>query len=175
MGMNRTFKGFLGAYCRELSELDTGSLRKLTEAAKDNARLVEPLFAFAAAQGKENYLVRLSKGAWFHDDYARLSNALGKAGSLEGFLASPDAPARYAAVLDAYKSQGDMIVADRRIIGLMRPRIMQALERAGLSRYQLCRDLGLNAGNVYAYLAGDDSKVSKGTAQKMLRYAEGSI
>lgn len=75
--MRRTLKGFLEEYCRELSGLDTTSLRKLVATAEGNAR------------------------------------------------------------------------------------------------YRMCKDLGLNPGNVYAYLAGDDAKVSKETARRMLVYAEG--
>ena len=55
----------------------------------------------------------------------------------------------------------------------MHPRIVEALARRGVTRYKLCKDLDLNPGNVYAYLAGDDAKVSKETARQMLRYAEG--
>ncbi len=171
--MRRTLKGFLKEYCRELSGLDTASLRRLVVAAEDNARLVEPLFALAAVQGKAGYLARISEGRWFHDDYERLAKELGEHGSLEALLSSDDAPARYASVLGAFRAQGDALAADRRINGLMRPRIVDALAEKGLTRYRLCKDLGLNPGNVYAYLAGDDAKVSKETARRMLSYAEG--
>ena len=169
--MNRTLKGFLGRYCAELSGLGTGSLRKLCLAARENPRVVEPLFLFAAEQGKADYLARLSEGAWFHDDYVRLAGEVAKHGSATSFLESGEAPARYASVLDAFKAQGDALAADRRINGLLRPRIAGALEKAGVTRYRLCKDLGLNAGNVYAYLAGDNAKVSAETARRMLDYA----
>lgn len=106
-------------------------------------------------------------------DYEHLAEKLGEYGSVEALLSSEDAPARYASVLDAFRAQGDGLAANRRINGLMRPRILNALARKGLTRYKLCRDLGLNPGNVYAYLAGDDAKVSKETARRMLSYAEG--
>ena len=171
--MRRTLKGFLEEYCRELSGLDTMSLRKLVAAAEGNARLVEPLFALAAVQGKAGYLVRISESEWFHDDYEDLARKLVKHGSLEALLSSDDAPARYAAVLEAFRAQGDALAADRRINGLMRQRIAEALTRRGITRYRMCKDLDLNPGNVYAYLAGDDAKVSKETARRMLAYAEG--
>ena len=63
-------------------------------------------------------------------------------------------------------------VADRRINALMRKRTLGALEESGVTRYGLCRDLNLNKGNVYAYLAGDDSKVSRETARRIMEYAE---
>ena len=170
--MKRTLKGFLKEYCRELSGLDTASLRRLAAAAEENARLVEPLFALAAVQGKAGYLARISKGRWFHGDYATLAGKLEEHGSLEALLSSEDVPRRYASVLTAFRAQGDALAADRRINALMRPRIVDALTKKGLTRYKLCKDLNLNPGNVYAYLAGDDAKVSKETAQRILRYAE---
>lgn len=171
--MRRTLRGFLEEYCRELSGLDTANLRRLVAAAGENARLVEPLFALAAVQGKAGYLARISEGEWFHGDYEALAGKLDAHGSLEALLSSGDAPPRYAAVLAAFRAQGDALAADRRINGLMRPRIAEALARRGITRYRLCKDLGLNPGNVYAYLAGDDAKVSKETARQILRYAEG--
>ncbi|WP_080800429.1 hypothetical protein [Arabiibacter massiliensis] len=43
--MNLTFRGFLRLYCRELSGLQTDSIKKLCEsAATDAPRLAEPLF-----------------------------------------------------------------------------------------------------------------------------------
>lgn len=170
--MTRTFKGFLKEYCRNLSGLDTTSLRRLAAAARNNARLVEPLFALAAIQGKADYLVSISKGAWFYDDYVSLSRQLEEHESLESLLLSATTPRRYAAVLDAFRSRNDEQDAKRRIAGLLQPKIMEALNRRGMTRYQLCRDLGLNYGNVYAFLAGDSSKVSKETAEKILLYVK---
>lgn len=72
-----------------------------------------------------------------------------------------------------FRAQGDALAADRRINALMRPKIVEALARKGVTRYKLCKDLNLNPGNVYAYLAGDDAKASKEAARRMLRYAEG--
>ena len=63
-------------------------------------------------------------------------------------------------------------MADRRINALMRKRTLGALGESGVTRYGLCRDLNLNKGNVYAYLAGDDSKVSRETARRIMEYAE---
>lgn len=171
--MNRTLKGFLQRYCTELSGLRTGSLRRLCQAARENPRLVEPLFLFAAEQGKADYIAQLSKDAWFHDDYCRLTEDISSYGSVMEYLNSGKAPARYAAVLDAFKAQGDTLAADRRINGLIRPKIAAALKASGVTRYKLCMDLGLNPGNVYAYLAGDNSKVAAKTAYRMLEYAEG--
>ena len=149
----------------------TTNLRRLCDAARANARLVEPLFLLAAEEGKAAYLSELSKGAWFHGDYSMLAGEVSTFDSVRSFLESGKAPARYASVLDAFEAQGDMIAADRRMNGLLRGKIASALGESGMTRYRLCKDLGLNPGNVYAYLAGDDSKVSNATARRMLDYA----
>lgn len=62
--------------------------------------------------------------------------------------------------------------ADRRVNALMRKKTLEALEESGVTRYGLCRALRLNKGNVYAYLAGDDSKVSRKTARRIMEYVE---
>ncbi len=77
-------------------------------------------------------------------------------------------------MLDAYLLPEDMLVADRRANALMREKTLAALARSGMTRYRLCRDLGLNFGNSYAYLAGDDTKFSRATARKMMEYALGA-
>lgn len=171
--MHRSFKGFLQEYCNELSGVRTTNLRKLIAATNQNARLVEPLFSLAAVQGKTDYLVGLSVGYWFHDDYQILADKLRQFGSTESFLSSEQVPARYSSVLEAFYAQGDTLAADRRINSLMRPKITDALKGKNVTRYRLCKDLGLNLGNVYAYLAGDDTKVSKATARRMLNYLQG--
>ena len=78
----------------------------------------------------------------------------------------------FANVRHAYRAVKEKPVADRRINALMRKRTLGALEESGVTRYGLCRDLNLNKGNVYAYLAGDDSKVSRETARRIMEYAE---
>lgn len=168
--MRRTLKGFLQHYCIELSGIHTSSLRRLCYAAKDNARLVEPLFCLAAEEGKAAYLVKLSEGTWFHEEYERMAHYLREYGSVIEFLKSGNAPARYASVFEAFLAQGDVLAADRRMNGILRERISSVLKRGEVTRYKICKDLGLNVGNVYAYLAGDDTKVSNSTARKIYEY-----
>ena len=81
-------------------------------------------------------------------------------------------PNRYATVWRAYRAVKEKPAADRRVNALMRKKTLEALEESGVTRYGLCRALRLNKGNVYAYLAGDDSKVSRKTARRIMEYAE---
>ena len=54
----------------------------------------------------------------------------------------------------------------------MAEKAIAALARAGKTRYRLCKDLGLNEGYLYAWLAGDPSEVSRAAARRAWRYAE---
>ncbi|MCI8340259.1 MAG: MFS transporter [Eggerthellaceae bacterium] len=56
----------------------------------------------------------------------------------------------------------------------MRKATLDAMERRRLTAYRVCKTLGLNLGNVYAYLGkGDVSKVSRNTARRIMEYATG--
>lgn len=171
--MNLTFEGFLKGYCRELSGQQSLSFRKLVkQATTDAPRVAEPLFLLALAQGKAEYVLALSEGSWMEESYRDVFSLYGQAGSLASLCAGGKLPRRYANVWHAYRAIKEKSATDRRINALMRKRTLGALEKSGVTRYGLCRDLHLNKGNVYAYLAGDDSKVSRETARRIMEYAE---
>ena len=176
--MNLTFKGFLRIYCRELTGLNTDSLRKLYAAVNSTApAAAEAVMVFAAVQGKEQYLANISRGTYFYEQYCTMANKLQKYKDkdmdIEQYLASKDAPARYKKVLDAYYGYKFSINADRRIIALMRDKILAALTASKTTIYSICKALDLNKGNVYAYLRkGNTSKVSKQTARRIMAYVQ---
>ncbi|MGI6032758.1 MAG: hypothetical protein ACOX69_05015 [Coriobacteriales bacterium] len=172
--MHRTFEGFLKAYCAELSGMRTTNLSRLCRAANADApRVSEPLFLLALERGKVPYLLELARGTRMEPEYRKLAESAAGYGDASSFLEeTPDVPVRYRKVLEAWQAEGDSLAADRRMNSLMRPKILDSLERAGATRYRLCSELGLNRGNVYAYLAGDDSKVSHETAKRMLAWAQ---
>ena len=164
--MNLTFEGFLKGYCRELSGQQSLSFRKLVEQATTvEPRVAEPLFLLALAQGKAEYVLGLSEGSWMEESYRGVLSLYGQASSLASLCSEDKLPNRYANVWRAYRGVKEKPVANRK-------RTLKALEESGVTRYGLCRDLNLNKGNVYAYLAGDDSKVSRETARRIMEYAE---
>lgn len=171
--VNLTFKGFLRAYCRELTGLDTDNLKRLAQAVATSApAAAEAVMAFAAVQGKARYLAELSRGAWMEEGYRAVLPYLEGDSDVADFLQSENAPERYRKVWQAYLSKRDAVVADRRVSGLMREKTLTALKERGVTAYRLCEDLGLNKGNVYAYLnRGDLTKVSRATARKIMEYA----
>ncbi len=171
--MNLTFEGFLKGYCRELSGQQSLSFRKLVERAMTVApRVAEPLFLLALAQGKAEYVLGLSEGSWMEEDYRGVLSLYSQAGNMASLCAKSELPNRYANVWRAYRGVKEKPAANRRVNALMRKRTLKALEESGVTRYGLCRALHLNKGNVYAYLAGDDSKVSRETARRIMEYAE---
>lgn len=168
--MNLTFKGFLKGYCRELTGLETSSLRKLLSAVLGDApAAAEAVMVFAAAQGKAKYLCDLAEGTRVEGLYATFLERLEACGSLELALTADDMDQRFRKVWFAYLSKKEAIKADRRVISLMRTKTLEALGRANTTIYALCGQLGLNRGNVYAYLNGGDvSKVSRQTARRIM-------
>ena len=172
--MRRTFEGFLKAYCAELAGRQTVSLRTLCAYADGPApRVAEPLFLLALEEGKLDLLLSRCAGTWMEHDYRALApTARQFAGDARAFLEAGGTPQRYAKVLDAFRARTGAKEADRRVTALMREKTNAALEARGITRYQLCKDLGLNMGNVYAYLGnGDATKVSRDTARRIMEYA----
>ena len=176
--MNLTFKGFLKAYCRELSGLETSNLRKLLSATQnDSPRAAEPLILYALAQGKLCYLASLSNVPWIQSLCKEASDVLGlsmptnDADLAAVFNALPN-DSRFKKVWIAYQAKKHSIANERRIAKLMRDKTIAALQTSGITPYKLCKDLGLNMGNVYAYLnKSDTSKVSLETARRIMKYA----
>ena len=172
--MRLTFKGFLHSYCQELAGVRTSSIKKLCAAATDAApRTAEPLFLYAMEEGRLALLLKYSTGTWMHDDYRSLARLAGPYETdARRFAEECALPERYAAVLSAFRAHAGSVEADRRVIGLMRGKTIEALAASGTTAYRLCKDLGLNMGNVYAYLnKGDVTKVSRDTARRILAYS----
>ena len=176
--MNLTFVGFLRGYCRELTGVESDSLAKLLAAVNGHApAAAEAVMVFAAAQGKASYLARLASGSECGPSYKEFCALLNRHPDLEECLRSEETPERYRKVWQAWEARRDRTKADRRVIGLMRERTLEALREngfvGGVSAYAICRELGLNKGNFYAYLnKGDLTKVSRATARSILQVAQ---
>lgn len=172
--MNLTFKGFLRAYCRELTGLETDNLRKLCAAAATSApAAAEAVMLFAAVQEKQNYLASLSAETWMHEQYVSVAQQINNYSSTEKFLRSDKAPERYKKVWNAYQAKRTSIDADRRVIGLMREKTIEAMSSTNITAYSISKALKLNKGNLYAYLhKGDETKVSRATARSIMEFCE---
>lgn len=173
--MNLTLKGFLRQYCRELTGLNTSSLKKLCAAAASAApRAAEPLFLLAAEEGRLDCLLKAARGTRLQEPYELMTALLKEAGSAKRLLEMKDAPNRLRKVERAYKARRGATKVDRRIVGLMREKTLDAMQEQGLTAYRICKALDLNLGNIYAYLGkGDVTKVSRDTARRIMEYATG--
>ena len=171
--MNLTFTGFLKGYCQELTGKSTLNFKKLIYSASTDApRVAEPLFLLALLKDKGTYVLNLAQGTWMEGSYCDVLDLYQKHGSLESFLNDENLPQRYKNVWSSFLAIKNKAVTDRRVIGLMRTKTLEALHKRSVTCYRLCKDLSLNRGNVYAYLhGGDTAKVSRDTARKIMDYA----
>ncbi len=171
--MNLTFKGFLKNYCRELTGLETSNLRRLTHAvATDAPSAAEAVFLLALAEGKGGYALELARGTWMAESYVQAHELHQTCSSWDEFFELENLPNRYLNVWRSFLAVKNKAATNRRVTGLMREKTLAALEQSNTTCYRLCKQLGLNKGNVYAYLhGGDNSKVSRDTARAIMEYA----
>lgn len=170
-----TFDGYLSTYVRHLSGADTLSLARLAELARREPRLVEPLGLWAVESGRSDRLAAL--WADWADRASELETleSLRSCGELERALASGDTRLRpeYAKVWRSYQARAN---APQRDAGLKMKARQRALELEAVrhvTRYRMAKDLGLNAGNLHAFLAqGNVSKVSLERARALVDYLE---
>lgn len=166
-----TFGGFLKQYVRELSAQESMRLYPLArEAERSNHRLREPLALYAVFNDKAEVLARAAKGDWLPRELLQMSpeDLLGQLEREESAL--PEAAVK---VYRSYLVAASRQAADDHSKGLMHRRIRSLQAEKGISNYRLYHQLGLNPGNVNAYLKhGDVSKVSLQTARMILDLAK---
>lgn len=174
-----TLKGFLRQYCRMLADLDTLSYARLASRAENGwARVVEPLVLLAVIEGKLP-LLKKRAGALVSEAVSQLEGTLGfsdgcdLAGEATLLERKNELPESFRKVLVSYEAEVGKVANDRRLTGHLREMLLPIMEEKGLTGYRLCKELGLDSGNVYAFLAnGDVKRVSKETAPRMLVFAE---
>ena len=174
--MRLTFRGWLLSYCQELTGLKTTSVKKLVSAAEEYApHASAAVFFLAVEAGRIADLVSRASDPELLAEWMPVAAMLPEnPTNAEAFARAnyDELPIRYRKVIDAYDAVAEDRENDERAKALMAEKTVAALENAGKTRYRLCKDLKLNEGNVYAWLAGDPSKVSRATARRAWRYAE---
>ena len=173
--MKRTFRGWLLKYCCSLTGLSTTSLKKLCAASTTKApQACEAVFLYALELDRVDDLLRYADGLEIYSEWKDMSKTSSRyRGRAEAFLRKRGnaIPVRYTKVLRAYDSIEASVANDRVVVAQMARQTLAALNAAGISRYRLAKDLSLNEGNVYAWLAGDATKISRGTARRAWNYA----
>ena len=161
-----TFKGFLTQYVRELSTQDTLSVYRLAkEAEHENPRLREPLTLYSLFCGHAHVLRRAAKGDWLDREVLDFMPE-----ELMPMLEDEHSKLHenYKKVYRSYRSVASKQQTDDNTKRLLLERTRRRQAESGVSNYRLYRDLGLNPGNVNAYLKhGDVGKVSLDTARKL--------
>jgi hypothetical protein len=99
--------------------------------------------------------------------------ALSAAGKLEQTLAAPTSAMRteYHKVMASYLSRRDAPVRDADVKRAARQRALELEKSKRVTRYRLAKDLGLNPGNLHAFLTqGNVSKLSRANALAVVDY-----
>ncbi|MDO8848936.1 MAG: hypothetical protein Q7W51_11185 [Coriobacteriia bacterium] len=170
-----TFTGFLQSYVRSLSGEGTLALARLAAAAKTEPRLVEPLLLWAAVTDRAGTLSSLLEGREVLQRELWELTRLDAAGLLEDALAHEDPRLRpeYTKVWRSYVARRDAVNRDKDVRLEVRKRVLELEARKGVSRYRMAKDLGLNPGNLHAYLSqGVPTKLSLDRVAELVRYLE---
>jgi hypothetical protein len=168
-----TFRGYLEPYVRYLSGQPTLALPRLTELTRSEPRLVEPLLLWAATTGRAPRLSSLlDEQAELRAELATLVS-LEERGRLERALAAGDPRVRpeYAKVWRSYVARRDAHTRDAQLKLEARDRVLALEATRCVSRYRMAKDLGLNPGNLHAFLSqGNTSKLSLDRAYRLVAY-----
>ncbi len=168
-----TFAGFLESYVRHLAGLDTLDLSRLARAMRSEPRLAEPLLLYAAKSGRAEKLSGLLGASDDLRDELHTLVELERSDRLESVLAAEDPRLRpeYAKVWRSYVARRDAPARDAELKLRARERVLALEKTKGVTRYRMAKDLGLNPGNLHAFLAqGNPSKLSLARVYELVEY-----
>lgn len=170
-----TFAGYLTKYVRDLSFGETTRLSTLAEeAAWKNPRLREPLLLYALYTDKADVLLRATKDKDLKERFQTILLQFSR-DEIEHALQNESSalPDEYKKVWRSYTIQRDRYKGDDHTKELMRKKVLRLQELGKVTNYRIYKELGLNPGNVNAWLKhGTSDKVSLETARAVLRYVE---
>ena len=150
-----TFPGFLKSYVRELSLTHSTGVRVLAkEVAERNPRLREPLHLYALFTGQIKLLQKSVCGTALAAAYEGLPDD-------PTIHTEPSSlPEAYGKVWHSYLVYNERGKRDEETKELMRRQIVHLQAERGVSNYRLYTSLGLNPGNLNAWLKHGDGKRS---------------
>lgn len=169
-----TLKGYLESYVPYLAGEDTLALTRLVRHLSEEPRLVAPMLLWAAVSGRGDRLRRLLQS----EDQRReleVLMSLHSASFLEAALAEADPrlPPEYAKAWRSFVVRRDTTQRDAELKLEARKRVLDLASAKGVSRYRMARDLGLNDGNLHAFLAqGKPSALSLQRVFDLVEYLE---
>ena len=168
-----TFAGYLKSYVPALAEERTQAVSRLVRAARTNPRVVAPLLLLAATTNRSEELAR--RLADRPDLLAELSllARLAEKDELEAALAAEDPRLRaeYTKAWRSFVARRDAAARDARLKQVARERVLALESQKHVTRYRMAKDLGLNPGNLHAFLTqGNVSKLSLEHAHELVEY-----
>jgi DNA-binding CsgD family transcriptional regulator len=172
-----TFNGYLESYVQYLAGEETRSISRLAARLVAEPRLAEPLLVWAAKTHRERRLDRVlgqQERAGLQREL-RMLVSLERRGRLESALANEDRQLRpeFSKVWRSYLTRANAPKRDARLKLEARERALALQAAKGVSRYRIARDLGLNPGNLHAFLAqGNTAKLSLARAFELVDYLE---
>ena len=169
-----TLRGYLESYVPYLAGEDTLALTRLVRHLPEEPRLVAPMLLWAAVSGRGDRLCRLLQS---EDQQRELEvlMSLHSASLLEAALAEEDPRLRpeYAKAWRSFVVRRDTTQRDAELKLEARKRVLDLASAKGVSRYRMARDLGLNDGNLHAFLAqGKPSALSLQRVFDLVEYLE---
>jgi hypothetical protein len=170
-----TFAGFLESYVRSLAGKNTVALAELVERSVAEPRLVEPMLLWAVTSGRVARLARLLDGRGRLQRELSVLVELQQTDSLVSCLMSEDSRLRpgYSKVWRSYVARRDAQNRDAELKLEGRRRVLALESRKRVTRYRMAKDLGLNPGNLYAFLAqGNPTKLSLDRVVQLVEYLE---
>jgi len=173
-----TFTGFLRSYVRALSGQGTLAVPRLAELSESEPRLVEPLLLWAATTGRASRLDCLLRGRGNLQQELLALLRLQETGLLESALAAEDSSLRpeYSKVWRSYVARRDVASRDKELRLEARKRILALESERNVTRYRMAKDLGLNSGNLHAFLSlGNPTKLSLDRVVGLVEYLEAAL
>jgi hypothetical protein len=168
-----TFEGYLARYVRGLSGSESLAPPRLVNSPSSHPRVVEPLLLWAAKTGRSARLApllgahpkRQRELAWLVE--------LNSTGELEGALETEDPRLRpeFAKVWRSYRVRARVPERETELELEVRRQALQLEKEKRVTRYRMAKDLGLNPGNLHAFLAqANPRKLSRKRALELLEY-----
>jgi hypothetical protein len=170
-----TFAGYLKSYAPSLAGTSSKAMSRLADRALERPRVVEPLLLMAVVTDRADELARQLKDRPKLLGELQLLGEFAESGQLETALASEDPRLRpeYAKAWRSYVAKRDAPHRDTRLKEVARSRALEMEAAKRVTRYRMAKDLGLNPGNLHAFLSqGNVSKMSLKRAYELVDYLE---
>lgn len=170
-----TWAGYLKTYVPYLADTHSQAMSRLAEQARTRPRATEPLLLLAVTTGRTEELSRYMRDQPGLLAELRLLDELAREAQLESTLAREDSRLRaeYTKVWRSFVVRRDAASRDAHLKQVARDRVLAVEPSRKVTRYRMAKDLGLNPGNLHAFLSqGNLSKLSLDRAYQLVDYLE---